>query len=87
MRVYTVLAHVVLSCSVLVSISKTADWWQHVYTVDGQQSLQGFGCSQVPPQPVLFRLSPTAPCKGSCPLNIEDCQVPYGSSKAIYIVL
>jgi hypothetical protein len=36
---------------------------------------------------VWLRLSPTAPCKGSCPLNIEDCQVPYGSSKALYTVL
>jgi hypothetical protein len=34
-----------------------------------------------------LRLSPIAPCKGSCPLNIEDCQVPYGSSKALYTVL
>jgi hypothetical protein len=30
-----------------------------------------------------LRLSPTTPCKGSCPLNIEECQVPYGSSKGL----
>jgi hypothetical protein len=34
-----------------------------------------------------LRLSPTRSGIWSCPLNIEDCQVPYGSSKALYTVL
>jgi hypothetical protein len=30
-----------------------------------------------------IRLSPTTPYKGSCPLSLAVCQVPYGSSKGL----
>jgi hypothetical protein len=31
----------------------------------------------------VVRLSPTRAAKGSCPLNVRDCQVPYVSNKIL----